>query len=132
MTDRTRNILFSSVARFIAEGLPVTSERLYDSFDFGIKPAMIRWELQELADTGYLHQTHPSGGRLPTDKAYRFFVRELVSRGEADALPRRAASFLGEFSSGDPQSFVDEVAGYLDLLGVGYETDHVAVDESGL
>lgn len=132
MTDRTREILFSSVHQFIAAGLPITSERLYESGDFGIKPAMIRWELQELADTGYLYQTHPSGGRLPTDKAYRFFVRELKSRGDADFAPRHTPAFLGEFPGGDRQSFVDEIAGYLELLGVGYETDRGTVYESGL
>src|SRR3989344_8928563 len=34
----------------------------------------------ELGDDGYLEQPHTSSGRIPTDKAYRYFVDNLMSR----------------------------------------------------
>ena len=77
LKERTLDILEASVRDFIETGNPVTSERLYRKYDFGIKPAMIRWELHDLAKQNYLCQNHPSGGRIPSDKAYKFFVEEI-------------------------------------------------------
>ncbi len=74
MNDRTETILRAAVEEFIKNGEPITSTYLYDRYNFGIKPAMIRWELNDLANQGYLFQEHTSSGRMPTDKAYRFFV----------------------------------------------------------
>jgi len=42
MRDRTRTILEAGIMEFIRTGLPITSERLFEEYDFGIKPAMIR------------------------------------------------------------------------------------------
>ena len=33
----------------------------------------------ELEQSGYLSQLHTSGGRVPTDKAYRYFVNTLIN-----------------------------------------------------
>ena len=67
MTDRTAQILEAAIQEFINTGEPVSSGLLYDRYDFGIKPAMIRLELDELEDGGYLEQPHHSAGRVPTD-----------------------------------------------------------------
>ena len=52
MRDRTRTILEAGIMEFIRTGLPITSERLFEEYDFGIKPAMIRCELNALDDDG--------------------------------------------------------------------------------
>ena len=36
--------------------------------------------MQKLTDKGFLLQPHTSAGRVPTDKAYRFFVDDLLER----------------------------------------------------
>ena len=35
--------------------------------------------MADLADEGYLSQPHTSAGRVPTEKAFRFYVRSLVA-----------------------------------------------------
>ena len=80
MRDRTQSILEASVREFIKTGKPITSEILYDVYDFGIKPAMIRLELGDLSSDGFFYQTHPSGGRYPTDKAYKYFVDSIIEK----------------------------------------------------
>ena len=42
-----------------------------------LSPATIRNAMAELDEEGYLEQPHTSGGRIPTDKAYRYFVDNL-------------------------------------------------------
>lgn len=78
ITPRQDEILNRIVEEYINLAQPVSSEFLAKKYDFGIKPAMIRIEMQRLTDKGYLLQPHTSAGRIPTDKGYRFFVDELL------------------------------------------------------
>lgn len=132
MRERAKSILEGAVKEYIRTGHPVTSEHLFDAFQFGIKPAMIRWELKELSQAGYFYQTHPSGGRFPTNRAYRLYVRSLLGGGDAPAgrgsLGKAAREFLGE----GPRALVGEVADYLGMFSAAYALRADYVYESGL
>lgn len=82
MEKRTASILKAAIEEYIKSGLPVSSGQLFHGYNFGIKPAMIRKELNELCERGYLEQVHRSGGRIPTDKAYKFFVEDFLKNKE--------------------------------------------------
>ena len=43
-----------------------------------ISSATIRNIMKDLEEEGYLYQPHTSGGRIPTDKAYRYYVDYLT------------------------------------------------------
>ncbi|MGC9603456.1 MAG: hypothetical protein ABSF47_03245 [Minisyncoccia bacterium] len=121
MTERSRAILEAAVRDFIKTNEPVTSERLYDTNDFGIKPAMIRWELSALSDAGYFSQKHPSGGRIPTDKAYRFLAEHfLLEEPKRESKVSAFRELEADFRKGERKSFVEEVAEEFGLLGVGF------------
>jgi heat-inducible transcriptional repressor len=45
--------------------------------------------MADLEDMGYLSQPHTSAGRVPTDKAYRFYVDQLGRVAWSDAAPAR-------------------------------------------
>ncbi|MFH1162249.1 MAG: hypothetical protein V1696_03170 [Candidatus Jorgensenbacteria bacterium] len=131
MRDRTKSILEGAVKEFIRTGEPITSEHLFDAFEFGIKPAMIRWELKELSRAGYFSQRHPSGGRFPTNRAYRFYVQSLLGAGVPSmrgSLERALHGFLGE----GPRELVGEMADYLGMFSAVYEPRADHVYESGL
>lgn len=134
MKERTRTILETAVRDFIEEGRPITSEYLYDRYDFGIKPAMIRWELQELADAGYFHQLRPSGGRFPTRKAYASYVASIESR--VDAHPGvehlRRVSHREKSRDTSPEKLPKEIADELGVMGAGYDPRRGIFRESGL
>jgi len=78
LTKRESLILEKIVKEYIERGEPVSSQFLYKKYDFGIKEAMIRKELQRMTELGFISQEHTSGGRIPTDKAYRFFVNKIL------------------------------------------------------
>lgn len=108
LNRRTANILTAAVKEFISTGEPVSSDWLYKHYDFGIRPAMIRLELNALSDAGYLIQPHHAAGRIPTDMGYEFYVQHIFSENmPANCAPnlvnlfnRRAwPEFLKEFSS---------------------------------
>ncbi len=131
MTERTEAILEAALRDFISTGRPVTSESLYESHDFGIKPAMIRWELNELSKEGYFYQRHPSGGRIPSDKAYRFFTERTLRKEEARNV-RGFESALHDFVKGARRAFIEGLAEQFGNLSVGYEPEYDEVYESGL
>ena len=124
MTERAKDILRTAVGEFIETGLPITSKSLYGNSDFGIKPAMIRRELNALDKMGYLSQVHPSGGRVPTNKAYQFFVGELLEREQSfETLRYASASLMESFIAGSMRRFADELSEHLKLLSIVYEPE---------
>lgn len=78
--DRQKKILLTVVNEYIKTGEPVSSLALSRKYNFGISPAMIRWELLDLEQMGYLIHPYTSSGRIPTEKAYRFFVNDMLEK----------------------------------------------------
>jgi len=78
LTERQEEILKRIVEDYVKLAKPVSSEFLVKKHKFGISPATIRIEFQKLTKKGYLYQPHASAGRVPTDKAYRFFIDNLT------------------------------------------------------
>lgn len=79
MTDRQIKILKKIVSLYIGEAQPVSSS----SINIDFCSATVRSEMQKLTEEGYLIQPHTSAGRIPSDKAYRFFV-DISRRKEAE------------------------------------------------
>lgn len=128
MRDRTQSILEASVREFIKTGKPITSEVLYDVYDFGIKPAMIRLELGDLSSDGFFYQTHPSGGRYPTDKAYKYFVDSVIEKKS-----KKEHRWIDEEKIEDDfKGFIDDISRHLGVLSVGFNTYENTIIESGL
>jgi heat-inducible transcriptional repressor len=94
LNARARKILYAAVTEFIATGEPVGSRTLARKYDIDLSPASIRNVLSDLEEAGYFHQPHASAGRVPSDRAFRFFIDALmqvrdISEGERGAIERR-------------------------------------------
>lgn len=134
MTERERAILEAGILRYIKTGEPVTSRALYEECDFGIKPAMIRAELQELCANDYFYQKHPSGGRIPTNKAYRFLVSLLMERdvGENIKIQKAARRCQKFFLEENMEAFVSAMTDYLGIFSVVYDVSNEVILNRGL
>ena len=84
MTDRQQKILELIVKNYVKNSKPVSS-RLLTQKRLGLSSATLRNEMMELEQTGYLNQPHTSAGRIPTEKAYRFFINLSESKTELPA-----------------------------------------------
>jgi heat-inducible transcriptional repressor len=84
--ERNREILHWVIATFIMTGKPVGSRRIARHSREQLSAATVRNIMATLEEMGYLHQPHASAGRVPTDKAYRFYVDYLLKR--RDISPR--------------------------------------------
>ena len=78
LSERKREILFSAVEDYIQFANPITSGSVHDKYIKNISPATLRNELSALEAMGYLKQLHTSSGRIPTTKAYRLYVNQLM------------------------------------------------------
>jgi len=79
LKSRHREILHAIVRNYIETGEPVGSHSISRSRNQPLSPASIRNAMAELAEEGYLSQPHTSAGRVPTEKAFRFYVGSLVA-----------------------------------------------------
>lgn len=82
LTERQRAILRLIVQEYVATGRPVGSKALVDRYGVGFSSATIRNEMADLEEAGFLLSPHTSGGRVPTDKGYRYFVHHLMGEVE--------------------------------------------------
>jgi heat-inducible transcriptional repressor len=96
LTQREQMVLEAVVREFVDTAAPAGSRTVAHRYDLGVSPATVRNTMSDLVRKGFLAQMHPSAGRIPTDKAYRFYVDslmpiEVLSPGEA----RQIAETIG-------------------------------------
>jgi len=78
LTARQTQILKSLIDEYIDTASPIGSESLEKKYNLGISPATVRNEMVLLTKSGYLKQPHTSAGRVPTPKAMRFYINQLM------------------------------------------------------
>jgi heat-inducible transcriptional repressor len=78
--SRKKAILSATINRYIQNASPVSSEDI--AREFGLSSATIRNIFAEMEEAGYLTHPYTSGGRIPTNKGYRYYVDFLVSEME--------------------------------------------------
>jgi heat-inducible transcriptional repressor len=114
LTERELRVLEAVVQVYIETAEPAGSQTVARRFGLGVSPATIRNTMSDLEDKGYLFHPHTSAGRIPTDRAYRVYVNEIMRmtpptseaqqalrseltgpRNAVEEILRRAAQVLG-------------------------------------
>jgi len=85
LTERQEKLLNFLVKEYINTAEPVSSLALKKVTDLDVCEATIRNDLQELTEAGYITQPHTSAGRIPTQKAYRYFAEKISAERPASA-----------------------------------------------
>ena len=80
LSERKLKILQAIIDDFIHSAEPVGSRTISKKYDLGVSPATIRNEMSDLEEMGYIKQPHTSAGRVPSDKAYRLYVDNLMNK----------------------------------------------------
>ena len=79
LSARSRQILEAIVEDYIATAEPVGSSAVAHRHAMTLSPATVRNVMANLEEMGLLTSPHTSAGRIPTEKAYRFYVDSLVA-----------------------------------------------------
>jgi heat-inducible transcriptional repressor len=109
MDARHRDVLIAVIREYIDSAQPVGSRLLARRHFPNLSPATIRNVMADLEDMGYLAQPHTSAGRVPTDKAYRFYVESFPP---PQAAPRQIGERLPPRASGI-DSFMERTSAHL-------------------
>lgn len=80
MDNRKEFILNTIIKEHIKTGVPVGSSILVDKYKLDISPATVRNEMAELEDENYIVQPYTSAGRIPTEKAYSLFTKNIKEK----------------------------------------------------
>jgi heat-inducible transcriptional repressor len=73
-TERQLDLLAKIIEYYIKTGDPVSSAVIKEHFNIEYSSSKIRYEMASLEDDGYLEKTYKSAGRVPTTKAYEYYV----------------------------------------------------------
>ncbi len=79
LNERFRRVLELIVMAYISSAEPVGSRTICKRYGIQLSPATVRNVMADLEDLGFLWQPHTSAGRIPTDKAFRFYVDEILN-----------------------------------------------------
>ena len=78
LSERKENILRIIVGEYISLASPVGSEAIARRFGLELSAATIRNEMARLEEDGYIIRPHISGGGIPSDRGYRYYVESMV------------------------------------------------------
>ena len=78
LDERKNLILQAIIDDYIMTAMPVGSRTISRKSGVGYSPATIRNEMSDLEELGYLAQPHTSAGRVPSYKAYRLYVDQMM------------------------------------------------------
>ena len=116
MDERKLRILQAIIDDYILTAVPVGSRTISKKYDMGLSSATIRNEMSDLEELGYLDQPHVSAGRIPSAKAYRLYVDQLLRSGRVGMESEEAvrAHFLGRMRQ--MEDVIDHAAQVLSAL----------------
>ncbi|MHB1020894.1 MAG: heat-inducible transcriptional repressor HrcA [Acidobacteriaceae bacterium] len=128
MSPRERAILTAVIEAYISTGEPVGSQTLARQQEQSqsakkLSAATIRNVMADLAEAGMLEQPHTSAGRIPTARAFRYYVEQLSGRARiAPAnLPQQSRSHIDDSFAGitSAPEFLERTSHVLALLSSG-------------
>ncbi len=110
LNERKHQLVLGVVESYIENALPVTSEKVQNNLFTSLSSATLRNELSALEEMGFLKQLHTSSGRVPTTKAYRYFVNNLITNQNFDVKVMEEVSERFKQRSGFLLQTLDDVA----------------------
>lgn len=101
LSERERQVLEAVIRSYVETAEPAGSRTISRRSGLGVSPATIRNTMADLEEKGFLFHPHTSAGRIPTDKAYRFYVDGLMTVGRPlrSADHDRLAAEIGDRGS---------------------------------
>ncbi|MBU0646198.1 hypothetical protein KJ611_01825 [Patescibacteria group bacterium] len=79
MNPRQETVLKLIVDEYVRSAEPVGSRFLSQMSELQVSPATIRNDMVALECEGYIAQPHTSAGRVPTEKAYIYYLQNFTS-----------------------------------------------------
>lgn len=131
--SREFRVLMGLIDLYLKTGKPIGSNTLKEQGFEHLSSATIRNYFSELEEQGYLTQPHSSGGRVPTQEAFRLYASEVVNNVQSEPedeerileLKKAETRNLSTFLHNSIELF-SEVTGYATFLSaVRFDHDFI-------
>jgi len=113
LTKRKETILQIIVDAYISTAIPVASKAVAYNSDLQVSPATVRNDIADLAEEEYIIRSHLSAGAIPTDKAYRYYVESLETKGKLSLKERYQLQELFQKKENETEKWVQSIAIFL-------------------
>jgi len=115
LSERDRQILTSLITEYILTAEPVGSRRIAKKY-INLSSATIRNIMSDLEEMGLLHQPHTSAGRVPTEKALRFYVDSILKVKNLNPTARKRIRGKYHFSEMEATDVIKQTSEVLSVL----------------
>ena len=116
LTDRDREVLEAIITDYIQSAEPVGSRTVSKKSKIGLSPATIRNVMTDLEEMGFLTQPHTSAGRVPTDRAFRFYVDSILEVRKLKLVDRGRIEMGFQDEGMDTNEIMKRASSLLSLL----------------
>jgi heat-inducible transcriptional repressor len=116
MEERNKQILTSVINEYVLTAEPVGSRKLAKKYNINLSSATIRNVMSDLEDMGLLHQPHTSAGRIPTEKALRFYVNSILKVKDLKLREKDRIRKRYQFSELEASAIIKQTSEVLSVL----------------
>ncbi|MGI6151454.1 MAG: heat-inducible transcriptional repressor HrcA [Christensenellales bacterium] len=113
LDERKLRILRTIIDDYVMTATPIGSRTISKRSELGLSSATIRNEMSDLEEMGFLEQPHTSAGRVPSEKAYRFYVDTMMKAGK---LSEEEIAYMRSYFNTRMTEAEEVVAGTAKLL----------------
>jgi heat-inducible transcriptional repressor len=106
--EREKAVLIGLVELYLKTGKPVGSHTLKENGFDSLSPATLRNYFAKLEDEGFLKQHHSSGGRIPTNLAYKTYATSVLDSSALDEKEKQTFSKLLSKETREVQLYLQE------------------------
>lgn len=113
---RHHALLLAVIQDFVATAEPVGSQHIVAKYSLGVRAATVRSMMADLEGESLLYQPHTSAGRVPTPKAFRYYVDYLMPKRQIGRSDRVQIEFCYSERSRDLSEVMRETSRLLALM----------------
>ncbi len=109
-------LLLAVIQDFVATAEPIGSQHIASKYSLGVRAATVRSMMADLETENFLYQPHTSAGRVPTDKAFRYYVDYVMPKRQIGRNDRVQIEYCYSERSRDLTEIMRDTSRLLALL----------------
>lgn len=109
LSDRQAHLLQAIIVAYTDTAKPISSGELATGA-FHLSPATLRHDMAALEAAGYLRQPHTSAGRVPTEIAWRWYVKQLQTDTQVSKHDREQLETVAKHDHDSEQELLRHLA----------------------
>ncbi|MGN0532962.1 MAG: heat-inducible transcriptional repressor HrcA [Eubacterium sp.] len=110
ISERRLAILNLIVEHYLKTGEPMGSKTLCQLLPYSVSSATVRNEMAYLSELGFLEQRHTSGGRVPSNACYRYYVDNLMQEQPVSNYDAKVINDTLSVNAGDPERLLSDAS----------------------